>query len=834
MRAGNRVVKITALLMVAIFMVTSNSFARSPKVYTVKLPQQSCNVKERWKGESNKTVIHIQDAHSNVDAQKNIANIIESLVEENEIEVVGVEGAAQKIDLDELRAFPSDKAKEVVTNVYVEDGILSGAEKSLITAPHNFHLIGIENKDLFRKNYRAFYGTQLKREDIISQIEEIENILNDLKTPIYNLELMTFDNVVTLWEEGKSDLVTFLKELDQFIITNKIEIYDYIHYASFREVLILKSQVLETTMESELETLQGLIQQELSRDDIEGTIQLQNKYNVARAEYASSVISKREFIEFLKHCSKKLSIDFNTFPQANAELKYLQAFSRLDMPALLTEVKQLSHDISLQLAQSDDEKELVVHSKHIRLLNDLTALTAVNDEVNYFNQHVNEFKFEAFAQFIREKNAHYNMDNTLSGDGYGIDTMLKYVQHFYKGANLRNAVLVENLLRQMEKHGDREGALVAGGFHTEGIVEELKKHGVSYMVVTPKIDNPIENIMYAQKMMGNVVQLSPQLVGNITLLSMATDFVANVKEVVEAIQDALAYVVTDEALQVATTEAERESAAIELMNMAVEELNLDDVEMEASLKGVYRDIIINKEGFDRSFLENMDEQKRDALRRSIKGFSKQGESRLGETLGDQVRRVLDELSFIEQGFPEEYDNSRELAQNIFDIIANSLGGRDKYHGIIEAIRDLDNEGDQIAVLIDQSVKVDDELERIINALQSLNPERLTVVRDANYEQLNDMDNLERTIVIASQEKMAEYKTVEGPILFALDTNDQNHRETFHSILLMLVKLAMEGKGALSEIHALAQEEGDVVIRISEEFNKSLEQVRASAQVKTAA
>jgi len=283
----------------------------------MKLPKEACDVKERWKGESNKTVIHIQDAHNNVDAQMNIARIITSLIEDKQTEMIGVEGAAAEIELDDLRDFPSQNAKQTVADWYIEDGILSGAEKSLITTPHNFNLVGVEDKELFRKNFRAFYGTQLKREDIITQIEEIENILNDLKTPIYGMDLVTFDNVVTLWERGESDLVHFLQELDQYVMNNGVDILNYIHYASFREVLALKARVMENTLTSERETMSILLDEAYEKVETPELITLRDKYNSVKADYAAQVISEREFIDFLRYFAGKVDVDFKTFPQLN-------------------------------------------------------------------------------------------------------------------------------------------------------------------------------------------------------------------------------------------------------------------------------------------------------------------------------------------------------------------------------------------------------------------------------------------------------------------------------------------------------------------------------------
>ena len=510
---------ISGIFISALILYASPASAKAPQVYTLKLPKEACNVKERWRGSSKKTVVYVQDAHNNIDAQENIATIIETLVNENKVELVGIEGSSDTIDFSDLRTVQSPLAKDIVTDAYLQRGILIGAEKAAISSPDQFTLTGIEDWDLFRKNFRAYFGTQLKREDILEQLEEIEHILNDLKTPVFNEALRTFDGSVVSWERGDMSLVDFLGVLHTAVADRGIETLDYINYAAFQDALQLRSRVLEVTKDEELKNLESLIAERLAEEKTdEKAAKLYREFIALRAQFMQKQLSEREYIEFLYHASRAVSVDFNTYRQLNLYLSYLRAFSRLDMEGVVRDVRKLVDDIRLNLARTDEERTLIEQYHRFVIVRQMASLTATVDQVTEYQNDHSSYEMKGLVAYTQRECEKYglpfNIGDTAANE---VDTLIAYAAHFYVGAELRNAALVKNALRAMDTHGDTTGVIVAGGFHTSGIVEELKQRDISYLVVTPKIDTLDTLAAYDEKMRGNLVALSPQLVGYINI-----------------------------------------------------------------------------------------------------------------------------------------------------------------------------------------------------------------------------------------------------------------------------------------------------------------------------
>ena len=184
---STRFIKSLSVSIAVIFFISSVSWA-APTVYTIKVSEKEGKVTQRYKGEGDRIIIHVQDAHLNSQAQFNIAKIICSLIpqltqmgtdKENglariepsalirghgfqdgngvlnqrqsaskgRIPFVGIEGATREYDLKELRDVPFKEAREKVGREFVKEGKFIGSEYASMISDEAFTLFGLEDKD---------------------------------------------------------------------------------------------------------------------------------------------------------------------------------------------------------------------------------------------------------------------------------------------------------------------------------------------------------------------------------------------------------------------------------------------------------------------------------------------------------------------------------------------------------------------------------------------------------------------------------------------------------------------------------------------------------------
>ena len=229
-------------------------------VYRISIPEEYGRVKDRWKAQEateksnivngeKRTVIIVEDAHASSEAQFNLANIICALVpqikdigeQKTSCPFVGIEGAFGEYDLKELRDFPVYESKEIVGKQFVREGKFIGAELASILSSGDFTLYGIEEKELFKLNYQAFYKAAEKFSALENEISVIDAKLKSLKESVFSDELKAFDKRAASFECSEVDMLTYLPYLYEMIEFLQIDIFQYCILAQFQEVLSEKA-----------------------------------------------------------------------------------------------------------------------------------------------------------------------------------------------------------------------------------------------------------------------------------------------------------------------------------------------------------------------------------------------------------------------------------------------------------------------------------------------------------------------------------------------------------------------------------------------------------------
>ena len=89
----------------------------------------------------------------------------------------------------------------------------------------------------------------------------------------------------------------------------------------------------------------------------------------------------------------------------------------------------------------------------------------------------------------------------------GLSELLEKGVGFYKLAQKRDAVFFQQIVKQPLLAGNI--AVVAGGFHSEGLTARLEKEGISYMIITPslgeKAEAPNEELYFKRMREGAVL-----------------------------------------------------------------------------------------------------------------------------------------------------------------------------------------------------------------------------------------------------------------------------------------------------------------------------------------
>ncbi|MBU1862048.1 MAG: hypothetical protein KKH94_00060, partial [Candidatus Omnitrophica bacterium] len=506
-RRFNPILRILSLTVVIIFLTTSLAWASGVNVLSIKVPEKYGKVKERYKGTGTKTVIHIQDAHTSLEAQKNIAEILAHLNQTEDDSVrpvnagkapllVGIEGAKGAFDTEALRRFPLQSAKEKVGEYFLRKGRLNGSEYQALVSHTPIDLYGIEDEKLYLKNYDDFIATTQQRDELLGQIDSIENALNELKRYLYADAVRQLDEAIIQYNHGTITFPEYCNVLIRHAAEVNVDFYDYINFSTLAETAAIEAKIDFEAVDKERDALCAALINVFNQEEKES-------FNAFVEQFFNKELSEKEFYQHLIFCADKHTISLQSSLNLQRYSEYLKLYARLDITRLILECRDIESVVFQKLARNDDEYMLITLSRNINLMRSFTELKAVNEDVEYFRAHRDDFKVARFVSFItrvaQEKNVSLELDKEAA---VLIDELMPLVDRFYETAEARNSALINNLLAQM-KTDDATGevaALVAGGYHTKGLTEELKKRDISYLVVTPHIADTNVGIPYEDRM----------------------------------------------------------------------------------------------------------------------------------------------------------------------------------------------------------------------------------------------------------------------------------------------------------------------------------------------
>lgn len=505
-------VKIIAVFICCMFFIMSVVQA-SPSVYEITVTEEQGKVTQRYKAEdgSDKMVVHIQDAHANLDAQVNLANIICSLlpqISEEKNPFIGIEGAVGAYDLKQLRDFPFTRIRESVAQEAVRQGMLVGAELASVIAKQDFTLFGLEDQGLFNDNYRAFYTVMQRQEDIEKEIEKIEGYLELLKDAIFRNSLKKFHDRAAAYERGDVAFTDYLATLYEKIDVCDIDYMQYLNLQQFKELFWVGKNIDHEMLRKEMMSVgEAVLVKNVHASDIAGMF----------ADYVNGTVSEKDMVITVRNAAFQAGIDLEGFEQLRKAYEYWSRFALIDFGVMIREVQRANGAVRKVMSVNKDEALLVDLWSNVVVLKQLVQLKVLKEDIDMYRKDKMKYSIPFILKGIQILADRNGIDLKVSDPVADIDEILALVEEFYAIAEKRNAVLVNNLLVQMDAKNQDTGVLVAGGFHSDGMLEILKEKGVSYVTVAPQINSLGESAGYMNRMMGQLPGMHAMAMNSIQL-----------------------------------------------------------------------------------------------------------------------------------------------------------------------------------------------------------------------------------------------------------------------------------------------------------------------------
>jgi ribosomal protein S24E len=442
---------------------------------------------------SDKWVICIQDYHANPDVQLSISEMIESICKQTVNSdvifskksntsriLVAIEGHSGNYVTSEIRQMQDidQSLKNLLTDYFMIQGKLDGAEYLDIKKECPITLYGIEDKPLYEKNLSCFLNcinlkqsAKVEYNLLISSIEKnIDAAFSDEAKRIIELRKKYHDRSIDFKYLG-------------YFITKYSSDYsmDIELYPALKELVSLLNEINKTNTAAV-----SIDAEKFSSSIFADKFPVSNKFLIQKviSDYKLKKIPLSAFVSSVidiiaddNTVKDEFIAKYPTLWNFYDVQKRFTAFLDKYLPELDNSMDSF-FDSLIATALTSKERDLyaqITLAEKIEKLISLELSSAQWDELNASVTEINSFL-----------------------ESQHKETLLQAVNQsctFYELAVQRNSTMFNNMYDKLQEGFD--GAiLISGGFHTGAITKLLENAHLSYMVVVPKIDTIIDQQQY--------------------------------------------------------------------------------------------------------------------------------------------------------------------------------------------------------------------------------------------------------------------------------------------------------------------------------------------------
>jgi UDPglucose 6-dehydrogenase len=442
-------------------------------------------------------VIHIQDAHANPEAQSRIKDLLKWIVEESSkfksaSLLIGLEGAEGDLHPEYFNFF---KNLAEINHAMVEDlfkkGEVTGGElfawEMREESGRKIQFKGVEDQKLFERNLYVYKNLTFHENSFKKDIQPLKDQLDLLRSNLKSQELKEFLETRSKLKQGHygahkitPQFMPYISKLREYALKNlRIDFQDPIEQLRFPQM----ARVFALA-ELEKKSLQNLDAEKNSLFD-----EMEQHTSSENGQAFFTILEKiqkkqvtRLDLEALWELCDRTGINLSKYPSFLTAMGISLLQSELNFEVLETEIHQLESWMIAKCAVDPADKAFAELSEDWDLFEKILLLEISREEYGVLRKEVKRFAPDQFRKRITVLRHVPSLKVTKK-----LSKRFDLAIEFYKLAEKRDMVLLQNLLR--EAKGKSLAVLITGGFHTSGIIEEMKRKGMGYAVLTPTLLN---------------------------------------------------------------------------------------------------------------------------------------------------------------------------------------------------------------------------------------------------------------------------------------------------------------------------------------------------------
>ncbi|MFH1877206.1 MAG: hypothetical protein ABH883_00155, partial [Candidatus Omnitrophota bacterium] len=458
-----------------------------PEVEKFRLPEYLGTVKDFCKGNSDKVVIHIQDAHCNFAAEKKIYEIMDYLYKKYGIKAVNLEGGSGYYDMSAVYRIKDEYAKDNLVEFLISKGRINGIEAYAIKNPWKLVLRGVEDPDLYFKNLGALKDSLKFKPDAENLLGKLESDLNILKTRIFPEQVLAFYQRKDLYEKGILNFKEYFDYLVSEAAGKKIETGKFTNFNLVARAFEIESGINFRKAEKENREMISMLKERLSRRAAEELV-------MKSLEYKAGKLSAYEFYSYALDKAAVVDMDLNNFPVMARYVEYITVYNSVNNSFLMKEIRDLETLVRASFFTDDNQRELDKMLGRLAILKKLFAYSLMKEDHSFYMNNYDSFNAGEFMSFISRNSTPEDTQKGAAYDLSMLDVYRKEVERFYEASFERDTAFLKEMRFQIKRSRDPDrkvsmSVLLTGGFHAENLCELFRQNDISYVSIMPNFVN---------------------------------------------------------------------------------------------------------------------------------------------------------------------------------------------------------------------------------------------------------------------------------------------------------------------------------------------------------
>lgn len=458
---------------------------RDPRLF--QAPSEYVTLKQVHQGGSGPLLIHIQDPHVNLSGQKNLSAALGAILARYDLDLVLVEGGTRDDTLTPIKHIAPPDVWRRVANKFLMEGKIAGEEHLNLISDRPMRIIGIEDRDLYRRSVEAYGRLADERERILAYLAQVRRVIEKIKIRIYPRTLLKYEKNRSV--DGFAEASVDVRRLTEAALAAGLDLRTHPDLARTSDLIQKESAIDFDAAHLEQAALADEI---LRRGAPQEIAQLTQKISAAKGNQAAQLAYfKNIFI-----IAKLKNINLERFPNLNRYNVYLEEFSRIDIEAVAEQCTALEDELYRKVLTEEDARKLRAIDRFTSLLDLAYRAQMTTRDFEMFVQNKEDFTAPAWAGFLNTQLARYGYTQDLLSRCVELERGQSALTEFYDSVSRRDRAFLENTQKVLTREKRQVAVLISGGYHTSHLKKLFTSIGASFVVLTPLVTGETDQKKY--------------------------------------------------------------------------------------------------------------------------------------------------------------------------------------------------------------------------------------------------------------------------------------------------------------------------------------------------